>query len=83
MVVKVVGVEVQDFNFKDGTHYAGKKLHCVVVDRNAPNLTGCPVEEVKIPSSNEFYSVPIDVDELYTVFFDQKGRVAYFAAVNE
>lgn len=82
MVVKVVGVEKQDFTFPDGKQYSGKKLHCVVVDRHEPNLVGCPVEVVKIPSHNEFYNVPIDVDVHYTIFFDQKGKVAYFAPAN-
>ena len=79
MVVKVVGIEKQDFTFPDGKQYSGKKLHCVVVDRHEPNLVGCPTEVVKIASTSEFFSVPIDVDSLYTIFFDQKGKIAFLA----
>lgn len=80
MIVKVIGIENQDFTFPDGKQYTGKKLHVAVVDQHKDGLIGCPVEVIKIPSSNEFYSVPIDVDKHYIVFFDQKGKVAYFKA---
>lgn len=79
MTIKVIGVENQNFKFNDGKQYTGKKIHCAVVDQHNDGLVGCPVEVIKISSSNEFYSVPIDVDKLYVVFFDQKGKVAYFA----
>ena len=82
MVVKVIGIENQNFTFPDGKLYSGKKLHVAVVDQHKDGLIGCPVETIKLSSQNEFYSVPIDVDKHYTVFFDQKGKVAYFAAAN-
>lgn len=83
MTVKIVGIETQDFTFDDGKIYKGKKLHVVNVDEHKENLVGSPVSVIKIPATNEYYSVPIDVDKLYTVFFDQKGKVAFLQAVNK
>ena len=83
MVVKIVGIETQDFTFDDGKTYKGKKLHVVNVDEHKENLVGSPVSVIKIPATNEYYTVPIDVDKLYTVFYDQKGKVAFLQAVNK
>lgn len=80
MIVKIVGIETQDFTFDDGKTYRGKKLHVVNVDEHKNNLVGSPVSVIKISATSEFYTVPIEPDKLYNIFFDQKGKVAYLAA---
>ena len=79
MIIKVIGIETQDFRFDDGKEYKGKKLHVANVDEHKENLVGCLVSVIKIPATSEFFSVPIEPDKLYNVFFDQKGKVAYLA----
>ena len=80
MIVKIVGIETQDFTFDDGKTYKGKKLHVVNVDEHKENLVGSPVSVIKIPATSPFYTVSIEPDKLYDIFFDQKGKVAYVAA---
>ena len=80
MIVKVIGIETQDFRFDDGKEYKGKKLHVANVDEHKENLVGCPVSVIKIPATSEFYNLPLELDKLYLCFFDQKGKLAYLAA---
>lgn len=80
MTIKIVGIENQNFTFDDGKTYSGKKLHVIVVDEHKDGLIGCPVSVVKISSTSEFFNVPLELDKLYTIFFDQKGKLAYIAA---
>ena len=79
MIIKIVGIENQNFTFDDGKTYIGKKLHVVVVDEHKDGLIGCPVSVIKISGVSEFYNVPLELDKLYVCFFDQKGKLAYLA----
>lgn len=81
MIIKIVGIEEQNFTFEDGKTYSGRKLHVIDREPAQGNMQGEKVSVVKIPSSSRFFNFPLTVGEEYAVYFDQKGKVDFIGEV--
>lgn len=82
MKMKIVGIQRLDFKMDNGTEFKANKLHCVDLD-SKPNglLGGNVVTTFSIMDDSPLATIPVAVGKEYTVFFDQKGKLAYFVPV--
>ena len=81
MIIKIVGIEEQNFTFDDGKTYTGRKLHVIDREPAEGNMLGEKVSVIKLASTNRFYNLPLTVGEEYAVYFDQKGKVDFIGEV--
>ena len=76
--MQLVGVQKQDYKLDNGYAFKGNKLHCVDLDSKTDGLQGNIVTTFKIADGSELAQIPLKIGAEYTVFFDQKGNLAYF-----
>lgn len=79
MIVKVVGIEKQDFKFDDGTRYSGNKIHAIESDYTSDGLSGQRVVVLKVSDKSRFADFPFVLGQEYSVFFSLKGALDYVA----
>ena len=82
MVVKIVGIQSQDYKLDNGYSFKGKKLHCIDCETKPNGLTGNTVTTLKIADDSPMASLPIEVGKMYTTYFNQKGGLDYIAEFN-
>ena len=74
MLIKVVGIQSQDFTLDNGYHFSGKKYHAIDMETSVPGQDGNQVMTFKIPSDHKLAAVPVEVGKTYHMYCDQKGR---------
>lgn len=83
MEIKIVGIENQDYKMDNGYAFKGKKLHCIDEDTERPSLNGNVVTTIKIDDNSSLATVPVEVGNHYTAFFNQKGALAYLTPLDK
>ena len=82
MLVKIVGIQSQDYKLDSGYAFTGNKIHVIDMD-SAPNgLDGNLVTNFKIPASSPLAAIPLKVGGEYTVYFNQKGVLDFIMEYN-
>lgn len=75
MLVKIVGVQAQDYKLDNGYEFKGDKVHAIDLETVADGQLGHQVMDFKIPSAHHLASVPLEIGETYRLYFDKKGKV--------
>ena len=79
MIIKVIGIQEQDYKLENGYAFKGKKIHAADMSTKGEGLSGHLVLNMKISADDILGKLPIEVGKMYTVYFDQKGRLDYLA----
>lgn len=77
MVVKIVGIQNQDYKLDNGYAFKGKKLHVIDCESVPNGLEGNLVTTLKIADDSPMANVPVEIGKRYTVYFNQKGGLDY------
>lgn len=81
MMVKIVGIQSQDYKLDNGYEFKGNKIHALDLDSQPDGLTGNLTMTMKIPVASPLSSVPLVVGAEYNVYFNQKGGVDYISEI--
>lgn len=79
MQVKIVGIQQQDYQLDSGYSFKGQKVYAIDLDSACDDLVGNLVMDFKIPANSPMAAVPLTVNKVYTVYFNQKGKPDYLA----
>ena len=75
MLMKVVGVQEQDYKMDNGYSFKGRKIHAVDLETKSNGLVGNVVTTFKIPSDSALSNVRIEIGSVYKCYFTQKGAL--------
>lgn len=77
MLVKIVGVQAQDYKLDNGYAFKGDKVHCIDLETTADGQNGNRVMDFKIPAGSPLASVPIQVGATYKLYFNHKKQADF------
>ena len=77
MLLRIVGLQRQDFKMDNGYEFHGYKFHCVDESTENKELQGRQVVNFKVGDDHPIASMPVHLGRLYKVYFDQKGRLDF------
>lgn len=75
MLMKIVGVQEQDYKMDNGYSFKGKKIHAIDLDTKNQGQMGNIVTTFKVSAESPLYSTPIYIDSVYKCYFTQKGAL--------
>lgn len=75
MLMKIVGVQEQDYKLDNGYTFKGKKIHAIDLDTKIQDQMGNVVTTFKISAESPLYNRPIYIDSVYKCYFTQKGAL--------
>lgn len=79
MRIRIMGRLRQDFTLDSGYQFHGIKYFGEVLDETKEGLQGNMTTDLKIPDGSPFSSVPLEVDQTYIIYFNQKGAVDFIS----
>lgn len=74
MLLKIVGVQPQDYTMDNGYSFKGNKIHVIDMETKVEGMLGNQVSDFKIPISSPLYAMPLSIGSVYRCYFDKKGR---------
>lgn len=80
MKVKIVGIQPQDYTLDNGYSFKGDKVHVIDLETVKNGQIGNVVTTFRISADSPLSSVPLQIGEDYTVYFDQKGQLAFLSS---
>jgi hypothetical protein len=83
MLMKVVGVQEQDYKLENGYSFKGAKIHAIDLETVPQGLTGNMVTDFKIPADHPLYQMPLRVGGIYKCYFTQKGALDFMAECSD
>lgn len=85
MKVKIIGILRQDYDLSrdGGPKFNGHNIQCVTVGEDKDGLQGELVKQIKIPDGDKLASIPLEIGETYTAYFDDKKKLDYLAKVSK
>lgn len=82
MVIKIIGIEKQDYKLDNGYAFQGLKIHAADLETVKNSLVGNLTTTIKIPAESPFYNEGYAVGECYRCYFTQKGALDYISRVD-
>lgn len=82
MLIKIVGIQSQDYKLDNGYAFTGNKIHAVDMDSVPNGLDGHIVTTFKIAATSPLAAIPLKVGGEYTVYFNQKGALDFITEYN-
>lgn len=76
MKIKIVGIQDQNYKLDNGYAFDGFKVYCIDVETASENLIGNVTTTLRIPRNSPF-AANLAVDQVYNVYFTQKGAVDF------
>lgn len=83
MKVKLLGIMRQEYDLTrdGGPKFSGNVLQCVTQGEEKDGLLGELVKQVKIADSDKLATIPLEIGETYTVYFDDKKKLDFLQKV--
>lgn len=79
MLVRIVGLQRQDWKMDDGFEFHGYKFHCVDEGTQNKDLQGRMVLEFKVPDGHPLSSMPIQLNKLYKAYFNNRKQLDFLS----
>ena len=85
MKVKILGILRQEYDLTrdGGPKFSGNNIQCVTVGEDKDGLVGELVKTIKIADNDKLATIPLEIGETYTVYFDDKKKLDYFQKVTK